>query len=109
MPTYTYESIPSDGTAPRRFEVVQRMSDEPLREHPETGEPVRRIITGGLGIRGRPIRRSTEVDKSLAAATPCGCSKSALAAIAGARGGANRHCHGHSHAGHASGRRGHNH
>jgi len=106
MPTYTYESIPSDGTAPQRFEVVQSMSDKPLTTHPETGEPVRRIITGGMGIRGKPIRRSTQVNKNLAAATPCGCSKSALATIAGARGRADRHCHGQ---GHAHGRRGHNH
>ena len=25
------------------------MKDEPLRVHPETGEPVRRVISGGLG------------------------------------------------------------
>jgi predicted nucleic acid-binding Zn ribbon protein len=109
MSTYTYESIPADGAAPTRFEVVQSMNDRPLETHPDTGEPVRRIITGGLGIKGKPIRRSTEVNKSLAAATPCGCSRTALAEIAGARGGADRHCHGHGHAGHAYGRRGHNH
>jgi hypothetical protein len=51
MPTYVYETIPSDtNTAPRRFEVQQRMSDEPLRSDPETGEPVRRVITGGIGV-----------------------------------------------------------
>lgn len=82
MPTYVYESIPSDGAAPRRFEVTQRMSDDPLTAHPDTGEPVRRIVTGGLGVLGKPVRRSTTVDKSLAAATPCGCAKGALAAAA---------------------------
>lgn len=51
MPTYVYETIPADGAAPtRRFEVVQRMTDEPLQVHPETGEPVRRVVTGGLGL-----------------------------------------------------------
>jgi hypothetical protein len=25
------------------------MTDEPLKFHPETGEPVRRIIIGGIG------------------------------------------------------------
>lgn len=43
MPTYVYEVIQADGQG-ERFEVVQTMSDEPLTEHPETGEPVRRII-----------------------------------------------------------------
>ena len=82
MPTYIYESIPSDGGEPERFEVTQGMNDAPLQAHPETGEPVRRIITGGLGIKGKPLRRSTVVNKSLAAATPCGCAKGTLAAMA---------------------------
>jgi len=34
----------------RRFEVTQSMKDEPLRTDPETGEPVRRVISGGLGV-----------------------------------------------------------
>jgi len=81
MPTYTYESIPADGGAPERFELVQGMNDEPLVVHPETGEPVRRVITGGLAVLGKPIRRSTVVNKSLAAATPCGCSRTALTQV----------------------------
>ena len=85
MPTYIYESMPTDGRAPERFEVFQRMTDEPLKTHPETGDPVRRIVTGGLGLMGKPMRRSTVVDKTLAAATPCGCSKSALAAMQAAK------------------------
>ncbi|MCJ7590495.1 MAG: hypothetical protein MUO51_04010, partial [Woeseiaceae bacterium] len=41
MPTYVYETIPSDPTAePRRFEVFQRMTDNPLVADPVTGEPV---------------------------------------------------------------------
>jgi len=48
MATYIYETIPSKGgEKPRRFEVVQKMSDPPLTTDPKTGEPVRRIITGG--------------------------------------------------------------
>jgi predicted nucleic acid-binding Zn ribbon protein len=85
VPTYVYESIPTDGREPERFEVAQRMNDAPLTAHPETGEAVKRIVTGGMGIMGKPIRRSTKVDKSLAAATPCGCSKSALAAMSAAQ------------------------
>ena len=51
MPTYIYETVPEDSaTPPRRFEVEQRMSDEPLKTDPESGLPVRRVITGGLGL-----------------------------------------------------------
>ncbi|MGE3312862.1 MAG: zinc ribbon domain-containing protein [Limisphaerales bacterium] len=50
MATYVYETIPTQpGKKPRRFEVVQKMSDPALTKDPETGEPVRRIIVGGSG------------------------------------------------------------
>ena len=105
MPTYIYESLSRAGTALERFEVVQRMTDEPLVTHPQTGEPVRRVITGGLGIKGKPIRRSTEVNKSLAAATPCSCSTAALAQATGRPAAALSQRHG----GHSHGPRGHRH
>lgn len=74
MPTYTYETIPADRTdEPRRFEVFQRMSDEPLTHDPDSGAPVRRIITGGSGLKLGVLKRSTVVDKRSAAATACGC------------------------------------
>jgi hypothetical protein len=74
MPTYVYETIPADSaTETRRFELFQRMMDERLQTDPQTGEPVRRIITGGLGIRRKVLKRSTVVNKSSAAATACGC------------------------------------
>jgi predicted nucleic acid-binding Zn ribbon protein len=48
MPTYIYET--TDPKKPvRRFEVRQSMKDAPLTKDPETGEPVRRVISGGLG------------------------------------------------------------
>jgi predicted nucleic acid-binding Zn ribbon protein len=51
MTTYVYETIPADTSSePSVFEFQQRMTDKPLTQHPETGEPVRRIISGGLGI-----------------------------------------------------------
>ncbi|HYC71725.1 MAG TPA: zinc ribbon domain-containing protein [Opitutaceae bacterium] len=58
MATYVYETVPRDGAAPRRFEVVQSMKDAPLTRHPETGEPIRRLISGGYGLMGlgRPER-----------------------------------------------------
>ena len=50
MATYVYETIPKNSkTKPRRFEVVQKMSDPALKTDPETGEPVRRVIIGGSG------------------------------------------------------------
>lgn len=49
MPTYVYETTSTDKPV-RRFEVVQSMKDDALRTDPETGEPVRRVISGGLGV-----------------------------------------------------------
>ena len=49
MPTYVYETV--DATKPtRRFEIKQSMKDAPLAVHPETGEPVKRVISGGFGM-----------------------------------------------------------
>ena len=50
MATYVYETIPRNAKQkPRRFEVVQKMSDPALTKDPKTGEPVRRVIVGGSG------------------------------------------------------------
>jgi hypothetical protein len=43
MPTYVYQVITDDESEGEIFEVVQKMSDDPLTRHPETGLPVRRI------------------------------------------------------------------
>jgi predicted nucleic acid-binding Zn ribbon protein len=49
MPTYVYET--TDPTKPvRRFEVKQSIRDDPLQVDPETGEAVRRVISGGYGV-----------------------------------------------------------
>lgn len=56
MPTYVYETIPSDEAArPVVFEVQQKMADAPLTHHPETGEPVRRVLTAPFlgGVSGK--------------------------------------------------------
>jgi predicted nucleic acid-binding Zn ribbon protein len=56
MPMYTYETIPAKpGTRVRRFECFQSIHDAPLQHAPETGEPVRRVITGGIVIRYRGV------------------------------------------------------
>lgn len=45
MPTYEYRR--EDGTT---FEVWQGINDEPLEQCPETGQKVKRVITGGGGV-----------------------------------------------------------
>jgi len=51
MPTYQYATIPArDGDTVEYFEVTQRMADAPLTRHPDTGVPVQRVISGGLGF-----------------------------------------------------------
>ena len=53
MAIYIYESIPDDPDAPRkRYEIWQHMVDDPLERHPETGERIRRLIIGGVGMPG---------------------------------------------------------
>jgi hypothetical protein len=71
MATYVYETIPRQaGESPRRFEVVQSMKEAPLTQHPDTGEPVRRVISGGFGLMAKAGPKSAPV-----AAAPCapGC------------------------------------
>jgi putative FmdB family regulatory protein len=46
MPTYEYECEECG----HRFEQLQKMSDDPLRECPECGGPVRRLIGAGSGV-----------------------------------------------------------
>ncbi len=43
MPTYVYAVVNPDGTLSDHFEVVQKMSDDALLQHPETGKPVQRV------------------------------------------------------------------
>ncbi len=51
MTTYVYQTIPQvPGEEPRSFEIKQSIHDAPLTVHPETGEAVRRVILGGLGL-----------------------------------------------------------
>ena len=69
MPTYVYET--TDTTKPaRRFEVMQSMKDEPLRFDPETGEPVRRVISGGMGVM---VPGSSKPPTSGGCGSGCGC------------------------------------
>lgn len=45
MPTYVYEIMtPGGEPSGETFEVFQSIKAEPLKTHPETGRPVRRVI-----------------------------------------------------------------
>jgi len=45
MPTYEYRR--EDGST---FEVTQRITDDPLEVCPTTGQPVKRLVGGGVGL-----------------------------------------------------------
>ena len=67
--TYLYETIPSKpGEEVRRYEIKQSIHDEALTQHPETGEPIRRVILGGWGL---PSLKSGKSSSS--SNTGCGC------------------------------------
>jgi predicted nucleic acid-binding Zn ribbon protein len=53
MPTYLYETISDDPITRRRFELRQGFDDAPLATDPESGLPVRRVISGGLATLSR--------------------------------------------------------
>jgi hypothetical protein len=43
MPVYTYQVVHDDGAEGETFDVIRKMSDPPLKKHPDTGEKVKRI------------------------------------------------------------------
>lgn len=80
MPTYVYETVPRDSARqPVRFELDQRMNESALTKHPETGEAVRRVITGGFGYMGKdnlPKHADMQRERSSgggSCGTGCGC------------------------------------
>jgi predicted nucleic acid-binding Zn ribbon protein len=73
MPTYVYETL---GAKKRRFELRQSMNDAALTQDPETGEPVRRVISGGYGIMQKGSANSAGVPASTGHSCGgggCGC------------------------------------
>ena len=71
MTTYVYETIPSKaGEKPRYFEFKQSMTEAPLTKHPETGEVIRRVVLGGLGILSS---KGTNGDSGSGCGPSCGC------------------------------------
>ena len=79
MPTYVYESISeSPGEAVERFEFQQPIAAPPLTRHPESGKPIRRIITAGAGLvlgakRSAPVAR--RVTRACGCGPGCGCGR----------------------------------
>jgi predicted nucleic acid-binding Zn ribbon protein len=76
MPTYIYET--TDTSKPvRHFEIQQSMKDAPLTQHPETGEPIRRVISGGLGYMAKGnAPRHADMQRNMgggSCGSGCGC------------------------------------
>ena len=68
MTTYVYETIPQkSGEKPRYYEIKQNMSDSPLTQHPETREPIRRVVLGGFGV----LSSAKSSQPSSASPAPC--------------------------------------
>ena len=60
MPTYEYAVIKPDGTLGEPFDVFQSMAEAHLKKHPETGEPVKRLVSAP----GLALKHSDASDKS---------------------------------------------
>lgn len=70
MTTYIYETIPSNPEEkPKLYEIKQSMKDDALTHHPETGEPIRRVILGGYGL----MKGSSESSSSCCQPGGCCC------------------------------------
>ena len=76
MATYIYETVPDSPDLPiRRFEVKQSMKDSPLTHDPETGQRVRRVIAGGMGVimTGARVTETGPSPRSSCGTGRCGC------------------------------------
>lgn len=63
MKTYVYETIPESCCEdPRHYEVEQNEADAALTKHPETGEPIKRVVLGGQEL----VKQAEDGDS-------CGC------------------------------------
>lgn len=79
MPTYVYESVPSDpNQLPAQYEFQQRITDVPLTVHPQTGERLRRVIPLGTGFilgKQRQTPSATRVTRGCGCGPGCGCGR----------------------------------
>lgn len=73
MTTYVYETIPTKaGDKPRYFEIKQHMKAAPLTKHPDSGEPIRRVVLGGFGVlSGRSASRGSAGGSCCAPGSSC--------------------------------------
>jgi predicted nucleic acid-binding Zn ribbon protein len=72
MATYIYETLPEKpDEQPRRFEIQQSMKEDPLTHDPDSGLPVKRVITGGYGFVSAP--RDSGIGQPSVPATGGGC------------------------------------
>ncbi|MDZ4404558.1 zinc ribbon domain-containing protein [Prosthecobacter sp.] len=72
MPTYVYETIPQfEGEPTKRFELRQSMKDAALTQHPDSGQPIRRVPIGGTGLMG--ASSSSQSSGSGSCGSGCGC------------------------------------
>jgi len=60
MPLYVYAVIQADGSDGETFEILQELDDAVLTHHPESGQPVRRLI----GMPNTPRRWTDSQAKS---------------------------------------------
>ncbi|MEO7962891.1 MAG: zinc ribbon domain-containing protein [Gemmatimonadaceae bacterium] len=76
MPTYLYETVPSTQADDiERFEVRQSFSDPVLEVHPTTGAPVRRVISGGMGVMSKGGGQSMPEPGPGCGPGSCGCGR----------------------------------
>jgi predicted nucleic acid-binding Zn ribbon protein len=74
MAIYIYETVPAgEGQPVRTYEIRQSMKDAALTTHPETGEPIRRVITGGLGVMTSSKGAPAPAPASHCCGGGCGC------------------------------------
>jgi len=74
MTTYVYETIPQKSSEKSRYcEIKQRMRDAPLTQHPETGEPIRRVVLGGFGVLSSKPSAGEKKDAGSACCGPSCC------------------------------------
>ena len=61
MPMYVYAVVLPDGSEGVTFEVLQGMSEPALTHHPETGEPVQRLLSVPNAGRSSGIRAKADL------------------------------------------------
>lgn len=75
MPTYLYETIPAEpDVTPKRFEVRQGFDEPVLTSDPETGIPVRRVISGGMAVMSKGAQPLPDPGPGCGPGT-CGCGR----------------------------------